>query len=149
MVTPIVFIYPTTKRFFKFPQLVLGSAFNSGIMIGFAAASCSQVVNWQVCAPFYLGGILWTLIYDTIYAFQDREFDKRLGLNSAAIQMEERPHLYLSLLSLASVACFGVGGFNAGFGSAYYAGLASVASHFAWQMKRLNIESPQVCGQLF
>jgi len=46
MVTPLVFIYPTTKRYFKFPQLVLGTTFNSGVMIGFAAAATTHAVNW-------------------------------------------------------------------------------------------------------
>jgi len=68
LVTPIVFLYPTTKRFFRYPQLVLGITFNSGVMIGYAAAS-SAAVNWPVCLPFYIGGILWTIIYDSIYAF--------------------------------------------------------------------------------
>lgn len=39
MVTPLVFIYPTTKRYFKFPQLVLGATFNFGVMIGYAAVA--------------------------------------------------------------------------------------------------------------
>lgn len=145
MVTPLVFIYPTTKRFFAYPQLVLGVTFNFGIMIGFAAAAASQSVNWSVCAPFYVGGIIWTLIYDTIYAFQDREFDKRLNLRSTAIEMEERPHLYLSVLSALSVACFATGGLNAGFGSAYFAGLSTVAAHYAWQIKTLDIENRDRC----
>ena len=132
MVTPLVFLYPTTKRYFKFPQLVLGATFNSGVMIGYAASASSHLVNWQVCLPFYVGGVLWTVVYDTIYAFQDREFDKRLNLQSAAIQMEEKPHLYLSLLSAASVGCFALGGLNAGFGSAYFGGLSMVAAHYGW-----------------
>ena len=37
-ITPVVFLYPLTKRFFKIPQLVLGIAFNSGLLIGYAAA---------------------------------------------------------------------------------------------------------------
>jgi 4-hydroxybenzoate polyprenyltransferase len=69
MVTPIVFLYPTTKRFFKYPQFVLGTTFNSGVMIGYAASATNAAVNWQVCLPFYIGGIAWTIVYDTIYAF--------------------------------------------------------------------------------
>ena len=41
MVTPLVFIYPTTKRYFKYPQLVLGLTFNFGVMIGYAAVASS------------------------------------------------------------------------------------------------------------
>lgn len=48
--------------------------------------------------------------------------------------MENNPKLYLSILSAASVACFATAGLNAGFGSAYFAGLAMVSSHFAWQV---------------
>jgi 4-hydroxybenzoate polyprenyltransferase len=85
IVTPLVFIYPTTKRFFRYPQLVLGATFNFGVYIGYAALSAGNVVAWQAVTPFYIGGILWTIVYDSIYAFQDREFDKKLGLNSTAI----------------------------------------------------------------
>lgn len=69
MVTPLVFIYPTTKRFFPYPQMVLGVTFNVGVFIGYAALAPSSTVAWASCLPFFLGGILWTIIYDTIYAF--------------------------------------------------------------------------------
>lgn len=69
MVTPLVFIYPLTKRFFPYPQLVLGITFNAGVFIGYAALAPSATVAWASCLPFYLGGVLWTIVYDTIYAF--------------------------------------------------------------------------------
>jgi len=69
MVTPLVFIYPTTKRFFPYPQLVLGTTFNVGVFIGYAALSASSTVAWAAVTPFYLGGFLWTIVYDTSYAF--------------------------------------------------------------------------------
>jgi 4-hydroxybenzoate polyprenyltransferase len=68
-VTPLVFLYPYAKRYFPFPQVVLGATFNSGIMIGYSAAVLGHAVNWQVCLPFYAGAIMWTTYYDTIYAF--------------------------------------------------------------------------------
>ena len=69
MVTPLVFIYPTTKRYFPYPQLVLGTTFNVGVFIGYAALAPGSQVAWAACLPFYLGGILWTIVYDSIYAF--------------------------------------------------------------------------------
>ena len=69
MVTPVVFLYPTTKRYFKVPQLVLGITFNSGVFIGYAAMAANLAADFSVCFPFYVGGIMWTLVYDTIYAF--------------------------------------------------------------------------------
>lgn len=114
--------------------MVLGITFNSGVLIGYAAVSTSLAANMSVCLPFYLGGVLWTIVYDTIYAFQDREFDKRLGLQSSAITFEKHPKAILSSLSAASVAFFALGGLNAGLGSLYFAGLAGVAAHYAWQL---------------
>ena len=72
------------------------------------------------------------MIYDTIYAFQDREFDKKLGLRSTAIEFENRPKLYLSGLCAASIGCFALGGINAGLGSVYFGGLSFLAAHYAW-----------------
>lgn len=69
LVTPLVFLYPKTKRFFWYPQLVLGATFNFGVFIGYAALSSANTVAWAAVAPFYLGGILWTVVYDSIYAF--------------------------------------------------------------------------------
>jgi 4-hydroxybenzoate polyprenyltransferase len=149
MITPMVFIYPTTKRYFACPQLVLGTCMNVGVMIGFAACAQAAAVNWAVTLPFYAGGILWTVVYDTIYAFQDREFDKRLGLNSSAILMENNPHKILGGLAALSTGCFALGGLNAGLGSLYFLGLGGVASHYAWQLKTLNIEDRDTCWNLF
>lgn len=69
IVAPLVFIYPTTKRFFPYPQLVLGATFNFGVFIGYAALSAANTVAWVSVIPFYVGGVLWTLVYDSIYAF--------------------------------------------------------------------------------
>lgn len=110
MVTPLVFLYPTTKRYFPYPQLVLGTTFNVGVFIGYAALAPSATVAWAACVPFYLGGVLWTIIYDSIYAFQDREFDKKLNLRSTAIEMENRPKETLTALAVASTGLFALGG---------------------------------------
>jgi 4-hydroxybenzoate polyprenyltransferase len=69
MVTPIVFLYPTTKRYFQVPQMVLGLTFNSGVYIGYAAVAASMAADLSICMPFYIGGVMWTIVYDTIYAF--------------------------------------------------------------------------------
>ena len=138
MVTPFVFIYPTTKRYFAYPQLVLGSVFNSGVCIGYCALA--ETVAWNVCLPFYLGGVLWTIFYDSVYAFQDRTDDKKLGLKSTAIAMEHAPKETLFTLAAASTALFALGGFNAGLTLPFYLGLIGVGSHYTWQLRKLNIE---------
>ena len=149
MVTPLVFIYPTTKRYFAYPQLVLGLTFNSGVAIGYACLAASNTVAWAAVTPFYLGGVLWTIIYDSIYAFQDRTFDKGLGLRSTAIEMEHAPKQILSALAATSVGCFAAGGLAAGLSAPYFVGLTGVAAHYAWQISTLNIEDRQSCWDRF
>ena len=34
LVTPLVFLYPRTKRYFRYPQVVLGLNFSAGVLIG-------------------------------------------------------------------------------------------------------------------
>ncbi|XP_077157131.1 4-hydroxybenzoate polyprenyltransferase, mitochondrial isoform X2 [Paroedura picta] len=64
----LVVTYPLMKRITYWPQLVLGLTFNWGALLGWSAirGSC----DWSVCLPLYFSGVLWTLIYDTIYAHQ-------------------------------------------------------------------------------
>ncbi|MCT6562856.1 UbiA family prenyltransferase, partial [Staphylococcus aureus] len=69
------------KRISDFPQLVLGLAFNWGVLVGWAAVHGDLGV-----APLllYSAGIAWTLGYDTIYALQDIDDDAIVGVRSTA-----------------------------------------------------------------
>ncbi len=60
-------LYPLAKRYTDYPQFVLGMGFNSGIIIGSLTANPQLI---PAIIPMYLGGIAWTMIYDTVYAYQ-------------------------------------------------------------------------------
>ena len=64
--------YPFMKRVTYWPQLFLGLNFNWGALIGWTAVTGS--LGWPAVL-LYLGGVFWTLGYDTIYAHQDKEDD--------------------------------------------------------------------------
>ena len=72
----LVVLYPLAKRVTNWPQAVLGLTFNTGVIMGYTAAQSSQLdyfsMPWldPACLAFYLSGVSWTLIYDTIYAHQ-------------------------------------------------------------------------------
>jgi len=127
--------------------MVLGMTFNSGVFIGYAAYADLAL---STCMPFYLGGVLWTMVYDTIYAFQDREFDKKLGLRSTAIEIEKRPKESLAAMASVSTALFALGGLNAGIMNPVYgAGMAGVAAHYYWQISTMDIENRENCWNRF
>lgn len=77
----LVAIYPFMKRITSWPQFVLGLAFNWGAFLGWTAGAGS--LGWPA-VMLYLGGIAWTIGYDTIYAHQDRRDDAIIGVRSTA-----------------------------------------------------------------
>jgi len=65
----ITVLYPFTKRYISFPQLVLGIAFSWGVPMAFAAQlGTVPPVGWAMFAMT----IAWGVIYDTEYAMADR-----------------------------------------------------------------------------
>ncbi|RXG62123.1 4-hydroxybenzoate polyprenyltransferase, mitochondrial [Armadillidium vulgare] len=79
----LVVLYPLMKRFTYWPQLMLGFTFNWGALLGWSAVQGS--CDWSVVLPLYIAGISWTLIYDTIYAHQDKKDDALIGIKSTAL----------------------------------------------------------------
>lgn len=77
---PLVAAYPFMKRLTWWPQAWLGFTFNFGVLIGAATAASITGAN----VVLYLGLVLWTVAYDTIYALQDTEDDALLGVKSTA-----------------------------------------------------------------
>lgn len=90
-------IYPLLKRFTYYPQVLLGFLFNIGIIAGFF--SVSQNINYSIILP-YLGFILWTIIYDTIYAMQDIKDDLLIGVKSTAIKFGNSYKFILHILNI-------------------------------------------------
>ncbi|CAK5017485.1 unnamed protein product [Meloidogyne enterolobii] len=94
----LVVVYPLAKRFTNWPQLVLGATFNWGALLGCTAVTGKFVP--EICIPLYLACISWTMIYDTIYAFQDQEEDILIGLGSTAITFGKNREAWLSFFGL-------------------------------------------------
>lgn len=70
-------IYPTTKRWLTCPQLFLGMTFAWGIPMAFAASGHAL---GYTCWLLYAATACWIVGYDTIYAMQDLEDDRKLAI---------------------------------------------------------------------
>lgn len=92
----LVIVYPLAKRITYFPQLFLGLTFNIGAIIAPIA-----ILNNLTAEMFllYLALVIWTLIYDTIYAFQDIEDDLKIGVKSTTILFKNNPATILKSLN--------------------------------------------------
>ncbi len=138
----LVFTYPLSKRVTYWPQFVLGLAFNWGALLGWAA------VREEISlAPvlLYVGGIFWTLGYDTIYAHQDRRDDPAAGVKSTArrLGLGSKPWLYAFYLIAALL--FAATGHVVGLGWVFFAGLALATLQFVWQVADVDLDSPGDC----
>ena len=118
---PLAIAYPFAKRYTNYAQLVLGLCFNSGVFIGFAQASGAGLITPLV--PFYVGGILWTLIYDTVYALQDRQGDVALGLKGLAVYWGKRTKVYCKRANALMMLSFLLGGYCFDLNYIYYIGI--------------------------
>lgn len=77
-ILPVAALYPLAKRYTKYPQFVLGLAFNSGVIIG-ALTLNPLALNWLTTLMVYSSGICWTLVYDTVYAYQVISYQIRIS----------------------------------------------------------------------
>jgi len=142
----LVFLYPWMKRITYWPQLFLGLTFNIGIFMGWLSLHPELSLTPFL---FYGGAILWTLGYDTIYAFQDREDDLFAGVKSSAIAISSAPKLYLSLFYGGTLVLWAMGGKQAHLGWIYWIFLGFIALHLAWQITFLKEDDPDNCLKRF
>ncbi len=142
----IVAIYPFMKRFTYWPQLFLGLAFNWGALISWSAIH--DHLAWPAFL-LYLGGIAWTLAYDTIYAHQDKEDDALIGVKSTALRFGVSSVYWISGFFILALGLIEASLWLAQAQLLAHMGVAAAALHAAWQISRLDIDDPQRCLRLF
>lgn len=143
----LVVSYPLMKRITYWPQLVLGFTFNWGALLGYSAVK--GYVDVSVCLPLYIAGICWTIIYDTIYAHQDRKDDLLLGIKSTAIKFDKDTKIWLSSFAVTMIGSLVTSGMMNQQTLPYYAAVSLVATHLASQIVTLNIDNPADCASKF
>jgi len=134
--------YPFMKRITWWPQAWLGLTFNWGALLGWAAATgrIDPPALW-----LYAGGIAWTMVYDTIYAHQDKEDDALIGVRSTARLFGAASRTWLAGFAVLTVALFGVALYAAGIAWPGWVGLGLAALHLAWQVRAVDFDDPADC----
>ncbi|KAI1174405.1 UbiA prenyltransferase family-domain-containing protein [Nemania sp. FL0916] len=132
--------YPWAKRHTNFAQLVLGWCLAWGIVMGCCAMGLKPFtggpfgasdgeeeslfgakvsVHVSVACVFF-ASILWTIIYDTIYAHQDLKDDLKVGVKSIAVLFRDQTKVFLWLVLGCMVALLAAAGVREGMGWQYY-----------------------------
>ncbi len=128
-------VYPFAKRFLHVPQAVLGVAFGWGVVMAWAAAR-GGIEPPALC--LFGGTVLWAVGYDTIYALQDREDDRLVGVKSAALFFGRWVWLAVGLALAGMLGLLALAGWLVGIGAGFYVVLVGVAGFFGWQVMRLR-----------
>ncbi|KAJ7969783.1 4-hydroxybenzoate polyprenyltransferase, mitochondrial [Quillaja saponaria] len=143
----LVFSYPLMKRFTFWPQAYLGLTFNWGALLGWTAVKGS--LDPAVVLPLYISGVFWTLVYDTIYAHQDKDDDLRVGVKSTALRFGDSTKKWITGFGIACISGLGLSGFNDDIGWPYYAFLAAASGQLAWQILTVDLSSRNDCNRKF
>ncbi|ADP84278.1 menaquinone biosynthesis prenyltransferase MqnP [Pseudofrankia inefficax] len=129
-VVPLV-VYPYAKRFTDFPQVILGIA-QAVAPIG---AWIAITGHWS-WAAVVLGLAVGTWIggFDLIYACQDVEVDRRIGVRSVPARFGVRAALIASLVThVVTFGLFVVFGLMEHFGALWWVGIAATAVAFGYE----------------
>ena len=82
---PLILIYPSAKRWFKYPQFILSICWGFAVVIPWAANEGN--INSIVLLFCWLATIFWTFGFDTVYALADKKYDIQIGVNSSAVNL--------------------------------------------------------------
>jgi len=142
---PVV-LYPFMKRISWWPQLFLGLTFNWGALMGFAAMQ--QQVGLAALA-LYIGGMCWTLGYDTIYAHQDKRDDAAIGVRSTALRLGAATKPAVAGFYALALLGWGAAMLLAGRPAWQLVLLVPVAVQMVWQIKAVQLDEPASCREIF
>ena len=148
MSLPLVVAYPLMKRVTNLPQLFLGFTLNWGALMGWTAIT-GGVLEAPALA-LYGSGVCWTMVYDTIYAHQDIDDDKKIGVKSSARLFEKNTKGILSTFGIGAISGLLASGYLADAHWAFYPFLLSTAgTHLFWQIYTVDLKNRKDCGDKF
>jgi 4-hydroxybenzoate polyprenyltransferase len=141
-----VLFYPMMKRITYYPQIFLGITFNFGIVMANLA-----LLNFITPESLilYCAFIILTLLYDTIYAFQDIEDDLKIGVKSSAIAFQKNSKLILNFLNLLIFILLFYLGIKAGFSEKFFIIIAAIFLIALLKIVKLDLKNANQCLKIF
>ena len=147
----LVGTYPLAKRFVNCPQAVLGLTFNWGALVGWAAVRGEIAISDVPTVSLLYGGcFFWTMMYDTLYAHQDKNDDIKVGVKSSALWFgDENAKAWLGAFAALSASCWSLSGYTLDASWPYYAGVLGSTCHMAWQIHTADLNNAENLGARF
>jgi len=138
--------YPFMKRFHYLPQAHLGAAFGWSIPMAFAAQTGAVPgLAWLL----FGANVVWSIVYDTMYAMVDRQDDLKVGVKSTAILLGPKDKRVIGWLQILLMALLIVVGITAGLDWVYYASLFLAGWFALYQQYLIRDREPAACFRAF
>lgn len=144
----LVVMYPLMKRFTYWPQAFLAVVFNWGVFLGFSAIQGSAM-NWSAVLPLYAAAFSWTMVYDAIYAHQDKNDDLMIGTKSTALRFGAKTPLWLGAFATSMSTNLMLAGFASGQTWPYYTSVVIATAQMFKQLYTLDTANPSDCARKF
>ena len=139
-------VYPFMKRYTHLPQVVLGMAFGWSIPMAFAAQTGEVPrVAWLL----YVINVLWSVIYDTMYAMVDREDDIKAGVKSTAVLFADADRIIIGILQGLMLLALVLLGRQLELPGVYFMALVVVLGLSAYQQYLIRDREPAACFKAF
>jgi 4-hydroxybenzoate polyprenyltransferase len=145
---PVIVFYPSAKRVFPVPQLVLSIAWGFGVLISWSAVTTNlEPATWLLWGAT----VFWTLGFDTVYAMSDREDDRKIGVNSSALFFGDYAADAVGVFFAATVGLLARLGMVMQLHLGFWVAIAIATIGWTWQYTRLrqpDLPKP-VYGEIF
>ena len=158
----LVLIYPYAKRVTGYPQAILGVTLAWGVLVGgvvvpegvdfVIARGTAEKESWLALgiASLFVAYIAWTIIFDTIYGFQDLQDDLKSGIGSISVRWQHHAKALLLLMALLQVSSLVALGLSLGVGMNFYlAGCGGSAVGLCCMVWKINLKRPAECAWWF
>jgi 4-hydroxybenzoate polyprenyltransferase len=134
------------KRITFWPQLFLGIIFNFGVIICSFEFYEKLIIEYLI---LYLSCILWTIGYDTIYAYQDLKDDKTNKIKSTAVLFGNYGKLLVVISYTLMLALIGYLKLTKAFGILSFAVFLIIFIYILTNLLQWNIESKESSEKKF
>ena len=145
-------LYPFAKRVTYYPQVVLGFPFAWAVFMSCAALNIDPFDSQSLITTtsLFTANVLWTIIYDTIYAHQDIRDDVKAGVKSMAVRFADSTKTLTAVLATVQVALLIITGWQASLSPVYFVGscggaLVSLIS----MIVVVDLRKPESCAWWF
>ena len=144
--------YALMKRITHYPQVVLGFPFAWAVLMSCAALNVDPTSSQHIISTMslFIANVLWTMIYDTVYAHQDIRDDIKAGVKSMAVRFSDSTKKLAAILATVQVALLLYAGWGAGLSPIYFIfACGGTAFVLGTMIAEVDLKDPSSCAWFF